>query len=322
MAKEFITYQQQIDKLNDEKKIQVKGKLSREYLVRNGYFNLINGYKCFFRKKDGTYFSNIKIDQLKFVMNFDKNMRKIIFRYVTQIEEEIGSIFAYIFEKDLSSKNLNWGDMSLYSNHNSKTGRKILSSIYYNISKRDNDYLNHYENKHSYLPSWIMIKALSFGTLIKLIDNTDNSYKQQLCDLYDISYNVKRKDYRKIIAMLYLINGLRNNVAHSERIIDFKGSPDKKRTLTKYHRLFNYTNLQVEKLIDVILYMKMFIPGKEYKTFINEITNEFKTLKEHIHNNAFLKICSNIGLKTRVNYTAALDELRSNSHIINYYNMI
>jgi abortive infection bacteriophage resistance protein len=210
--------------------------------------------------------------------------------------------------------------MSLYSNSNKKSGREILSRIYYDISKRSNDYLRHYENKHSYLPTWIMIKALTFGTLIKLIINTDDKYKKELCDLYEITY--KNNDFRKLTAMLSLINALRNNIAHSERIIDFKGNPNNKRSFTKYHKLLNYNSIKQERLIDVLLYMKMFIPGKEYKVLINEIINEFRNLKTHIHNNAFIKICSTIGLNSRMNYKDALEEIKSNSHVINYSALI
>jgi len=318
-AKVFLSYQNQIDKLNNEKGLQVKGIISREYLVRYGYFNLVNGYKDFFCNSvsnERTYYSNIKIDQLKDVMNFDKNLRKILYRYVTQIEEEIGSIFGYIFERDLSAKSLNWGDMSLYSSFEKKTGREILSRIYSDISKRDNDYMKHYEMKHSYLPTWIMIKAISFGNLIKLIINTDPSYKKELCDLYSVSYSFP--DFRKLTTMLSLINALRNNIAHSERIIDFKGNPDKKRTLTQYHRTYGYTKVQQERLIDVLLYMKMFIPGKEYIHLVNEIITMFDQLKLKVHNNAFIKICSSFGLITSINYKTSLIQLKTPSHTINY----
>ncbi len=324
-SKIFLPLGDQINKLNSEKNIEVKGKVSREYLVRNGYFNLINGYKDYFCKSNNgcrSYFTNIKIDQLKDVMNFDRNLRKIIFKYVTQIEEEIGSVFGYIFEQDLTSKGLNWGDMSLYSNIDGKTGRDMLSRIYGDISRRSNNYLRHYENKHSYLPSWIMIKALNFGTFLKLISNTENQYKKQLCMLYDISFDEQHGDYRKLTAMLRLINALRNRIAHSEKIIDFKGNASNLRTLTKYHKIFGYTKIQQEYLIDVLIYMKMFIPGKEYKHLINEIVNEFDNIKSRIHNNAFIKICRSCGLNTSKNYKLSLTLLKSNSHAINYSSLI
>ncbi len=103
-----------------------------------------------------------------------------------------------------------------------------------------------------------------------------------------------------------------------KKILLLKG---KHRTITKYHRLLGYTNLNRETLIDCMLYMKMFIPVKEYKHFINEIINEFDTLKKRIHNNAFIKVCKDFGLDTRKNYVICLTELKNNSHIINYANL-
>lgn len=324
-SKSFLKLQNQIEKLNHEKHIEVKGKVSREYLVRNGYFNLVNGYKNYFcRKIDGSriYYDNVKIDQFKSVMNFDRNLRKIIFKYVTQIEEEIGSIFGYFFESDLVEKEKNWGDMSLYKFKDNQTGREMLSRIYGDISKRSNEYLFHYENKHSYLPSWIMIKALTFGNVIKLISYTDDKYKMKLCDLYEINYVEGKNTYRRIVSMLSLINALRNKIAHSERIIDFRGQSKKRRIITKYHRLLKYNDIKRESLLDAILYMKMLIPGKEYRHLINEVGNELDTLKKAVHNNAFIKICHTIGLDTSKNYKISLSELKGHSHVINYVNLI
>lgn len=321
MAKEFLVLEDQIKKLNTEKFIEVKGKVSREYLVRNGYFNLINGYKDYFCTMSlGTrnYYAGTKIDHLKDVMNFDKGIRKVIFKYVTQIEEEIGCIFGYLFEKDLSSIKKNWGDMSLYRNHYGESGREMLSRIYSDVSKRDSNYLKHYESKHSYLPSWIMIKSLTFGNLIKLLINTNDTYKKEICILYDIKYDVNHNDYRKLTTMLSLINALRNKIAHSERIIDFSGNVKNKRTLTIYHNQFGYGTITRESLVDTLLYMKMFIPGKEYTHFMNEIRNEFDVLKVKIHNNAFLNVLKSCGINTSRNYKQTFIDFQSNSHNINY----
>ncbi|MDD3747692.1 MAG: Abi family protein [Anaerostipes sp.] len=43
--KSFLTYNQQMRKLRDDKKIICNGSLDKRTLIRSGYFNIINGYK-------------------------------------------------------------------------------------------------------------------------------------------------------------------------------------------------------------------------------------------------------------------------------------
>lgn len=43
--KEFLTYNQQMKKLRDKKKIDCGNTKDKTTLVRMGYFNLVNGYK-------------------------------------------------------------------------------------------------------------------------------------------------------------------------------------------------------------------------------------------------------------------------------------
>lgn len=318
-----MSYIEQFDILNNKVFI-TKGIKSRNNVIRSGYFNLVNGYKDFFVKsiENGkrVYYSNISINQLKSLMEFDKSIRRVIFKYVTQIEEEISAIFGYAFEKELSDNNLNWGDMSLYKTVNGNNGRNILSRIYYDISKRNNSYIKHYENKHSYFPSWIMMKSLSFGTLIKLISFTNDKYKKILCNLYGVEY--REKDFKKLTSMLSLINALRNNIAHSERIIDFHGNSSNFRNITKYHKALGYKKREIEKFIDAVIYMKYFMPSKEYKAFIGELINEFTILKRKIHNNALMKVLKAMGIRTDMSCRNALESLKESPNLINYSTLI
>ena len=43
--KYFLTYNQQMRKLRNDKKISCVGSADKKILVRAGYFNIVNGYK-------------------------------------------------------------------------------------------------------------------------------------------------------------------------------------------------------------------------------------------------------------------------------------
>lgn len=76
----FLTYNQQMRKLRDVKKIECSGTKHKNILVRAGYFNIINGYKTPFisgvdAAGNHTYISNTSIEQIYAVKQFDEQLR-------------------------------------------------------------------------------------------------------------------------------------------------------------------------------------------------------------------------------------------------------
>ena len=61
-TKPFLNYQDQIDHLSNDKHIDCSGIDAKTILSRNGYFNIINGYKSlkkFLLKTDESFFHDI-----------------------------------------------------------------------------------------------------------------------------------------------------------------------------------------------------------------------------------------------------------------------
>ena len=72
--KNFITYNQQMRKLRNDKHIDCSGSKDKKILIRMGYFNIVNGYKNpFVSGQDNSgkhsYISGTSIDQLQAVKN-------------------------------------------------------------------------------------------------------------------------------------------------------------------------------------------------------------------------------------------------------------
>lgn len=68
----FLTYNQQMRKLRNDKHIECKGSGHKKILIRAGYFNIVNGYKTpFVSGHDSTgnhsYISGTSINQLQAV---------------------------------------------------------------------------------------------------------------------------------------------------------------------------------------------------------------------------------------------------------------
>ena len=82
----FLTYNQQMKKLRNDKHIECKGSSHKKILIRAGYFNIVNGYKTPFvsgRDSNGnhSYISGTSINQLQAVKNLMINY--VLFYFVT-----------------------------------------------------------------------------------------------------------------------------------------------------------------------------------------------------------------------------------------------
>lgn len=98
--KNFLTYNQQMKKLRNDKKIDCNNSPHKNILVRAGYFNIINGYKTpFICDTDSNgkhiYLPNTSIEQLYIVKKFDDELRLFLLKYITQVEEELRTLTGY-----------------------------------------------------------------------------------------------------------------------------------------------------------------------------------------------------------------------------------
>ena len=99
MIKPFLTYQQQIQKLVDEKRLIVNNVIFvMEKLQELGYFTLIGGYKNPFRDPmTRVYIGNTTFEDVYTLYQFDDHLRELIFKYLCQIEKRMRSSISYAF---------------------------------------------------------------------------------------------------------------------------------------------------------------------------------------------------------------------------------
>lgn len=99
MPKIFLSYDQQIEKLKNEKNLQIDDEVyAKEILRQTSYYSLIGGYKDIFKNpttkkyKDGTKFEDIV--ELYY---FDESLRQLFLKYLIKVENEIKSQVSYYF---------------------------------------------------------------------------------------------------------------------------------------------------------------------------------------------------------------------------------
>ena len=99
MSKPFLTYDQQLDKLQNEKKLQIHDRAAAKEILKNiGYFSLIGGYKTpFINPMTRIYQNNTSFEDIYALYQFDLSLRELVFKYLCEIECKIRQLVSYHF---------------------------------------------------------------------------------------------------------------------------------------------------------------------------------------------------------------------------------
>ena len=307
--KYFLTYNQQMRKLRNDKKISCVGSADKKILVRAGYFNIVNGYKNpFISGTDSngkhTYISDTSINQLQAVKKFDDRLRSFLLMYITQIEEEARTLTGYKFDECNNNGNIPWYDINAYSpNRSLQDKMNVISKAYQELSRSQLDYVKFYIKNHKQIPTWIMIKVVNFSTFIDILQFSPISVSHSLCELYDLKDENDHPNVKLLIGSLHWMRKIRNACAHNERVYCISRIHDQRehsgRILEKYFKMLGrgYSRDLSQCIFDLLVYFKYYLPRSEYKPFINELKAMLKDLQSKIHPHAFEYVRAQMGIK-------------------------
>ena len=112
-----------------------------------------------------------------------------------------------------------------------------------------------------------------------------------------------RANVKLLIGSLHWMRKVRNSCAHNERVYCLsrkqEGRGKSGRILEKYLRILGpgYCRNLDQKIFDLIIYFKYFLPRSEYKAFVNELKSILTDLQVKIHPHAFEYIIGQIGIR-------------------------
>lgn len=288
-------------KLRNDKKISCNGSKNKELLVRIGYFNMINGYKSpFTNGKTSTgqkiYLPNTDISHIYKLKSFDDRLRLLLLQYITKIEEEVRTLTGYKFDQCNKNGKVLWYDTSAYSTNVSLQEKMAAIAPAYNeLSRSQLDYVDFYMKKNDPIPTWIMVKVINFSTFISILKNSHTSVTHSLCKLYDIVDSNGAPNVKLLIGSLHWLRKVRNACAHNERIYCLKQSGKiSERFLRQINRA--YRKRSDKEIMDLLIYFKYYLPSNEFKKVIKEIQSMLLDLQKSVHQNAFGRIRSQMGI--------------------------
>ena len=118
MSKIFFTYEQQSNKLQQEKGLIIHDIISAtKTLEQLSYYSLIGGYKQLFKHTPSqNYKYGVTFDELVAFYYFDEELRSLFLKYILHIERHIKSLLSYYFCEKYSEQDIEYLNIQIINN--------------------------------------------------------------------------------------------------------------------------------------------------------------------------------------------------------------
>ena len=314
MSKPFKTYRQQLNILRSRNLVIDNGSKAIDILKKEGYYNIINGYKEIFLDeqhtkqigsdyyKTGTTFYNIYA-----LYEFDRELRSILLKYILKMESSLKTKVSYYFSQNYK-QNFNYLDINNFDNQNPQKITKLIARlsnvITQNSEQKDQGgQFYHYLDKHKELPLWVLTTKMTLGEIIHFFEALESSIKDSIIDefidTFKKEYTIKKdiplsSKQNCFIAIFYFINEFRNICAHEERLYNvIIKRKNKLPHIIIFHKEKN--TKFTSKIFDCILILGLFISKKDYNKLLSSIKNEVISLNKKLPQNIFNAVLIKMG---------------------------
>lgn len=311
-TKVFLTYDQQIQLLQ-EKGLLIKDKIdAKKKLEDIGYYKLINAYKHHFmfsvKDSDGNvidkkYYENVSIDDIYQLYVFDTALKSIVFKATTIAETKLKSKLSYFISEHYGVEESLYLDEKNYSTYNSKVPDghlKVIELIKEEISKQEpvHPALIWYKKNYGFYPLWVIINILSFGMVSRFYSILNYKDKVSIA----LSYGLQPKSLESFVVFL---SRVRNVCAHNDVLYNYKArntisQNDIKNVYKKLKLSIKRGTTQYEHGADdflaILIAIKFFIDEKSYKDLIEETYDLLNKLSENVEKNILDNIKLQMGL--------------------------
>ena len=272
--KPFLTYEQQLHKLTDEKQLIINNREFAEEKLRDiGYFALIGGYKEPFRDAmTRVYLENTTFEDIYALYDFDNRLRELIFRYICQIEKKIRNIISYSFSEVYGEMQTHYLDTASYNyvRSNQRGIDKLIRMLDgLALTNTDYDYIVHQRNVYQNVPLWVLINAMTFGQISKMYSFLTSRIQSK------ISKNFKKVNERELEQYLKVLVLYRNVCAHNERLFSHKVYSEIPNTVlhSKLHisQTGNQYNQGKKDLFGVVIAFRYLLSADSFLLFKREL---------------------------------------------------
>lgn len=225
MIKPFLTYDQQLEKLRNEKKLTINDpEVAIDALKNIGYFSLIGGYKTpFINSMTRIYQNDVSFNDILALYHFDLSLRELVFKYLCEIECRMRQLISYHFCAFHGEQQAAYLDPHNYKLNRKNTNdiNRLINILDYQANKNmDHAYVVHQRNVYHNVPLWVLINTLTYGQISKLYTLLPFQLQSSISKNFP---HVKEKSLEQYLKALTLF---RNVCAHNERLFSFRTQID------------------------------------------------------------------------------------------------
>lgn len=297
MPKPFMTYEQQIQKLRDKNLTITDEDEAMSILKQDGYYALITGYKDLFKNsstkdyRDGTTLHDILT-----LYQFDERLRELTLRHLLHIERHIRSSLSYAFCERFGDQQSAYLNSANYDNTVKKKNaiNRLITKHLTPLLKTQTRYpfLEHNKKAHGNVPLWVLVNALSFGTLSKMYELSAPQIQ------YTISRDFIAVNEKQLGQILDVLTDYRNLCAHNERMFSHRCGKKDIPDLPLHKKLGipmrgNYYLHGKRDYFAVVLAFRYLLPNSEflrYKLHLNQLIEKAVNDNQQISRNNLLSI--------------------------------
>jgi abortive infection bacteriophage resistance protein len=297
MSKAFITYEQQIQKLRDKNLTITNGGSSITILQQIGYYALITGYKDLFKNpttkkyRDGTTFEDIFA-----LYQFDEKLRELTLRHLLHIERHIRSSLSYAFCDQFGNRQSAYLNPANYDSTKRKSYaiNHLIAMHLSPLLTRETSYqfIEHNKKVHGNVPLWVLVNALSFGTLSKMYELSHPKIQYAICRDF---IGMNEKQLGQVLAVLA---DCRNLCAHNERLFSYRCA---KKDIPDFplHKMLgiptqgNYFLFGKRDYYAIVIALSYLLPNTEFLEYIsnlNQLIDTAADINQQISHDKLLNI--------------------------------
>ena len=292
--KPFMTYNQQINKLTNEKNLIISDRQYAEHMLKQiGYFSLISGYKDLYRNpttkdyKDGTTF-----DEIIALYKFDESLRELFLKHLLVIEQKMRSLLSYYFTEHYGENQKHYLSHTSYNSHSKYVSgvNKLISTLKsIAVSSTHYPYITYQRFQYGNVPLWVLVKVLTFGNITHLY-----RYIPQKLQIM-VSKNFDKVNEKELLQYLRVLTKFRNVCAHNDRLYSYNTKDDipdtKLHSKLKILKKGNQYMYGKNDLFCVVIALRYLLNKDDFKQFkhkLSKIIALFISSTNHITENELL----------------------------------
>ena len=278
MAKPFLSFEEQINNLENEKGLVITDREYAERMLREiGYFGLIGGYKSPFKNPTTKkYNDGVAFEDIVALYKFDENLRELFLKYILQFERHIRSLLSYYFTEKHGEQQSCYLDASNYDSNSKR--RNDVGKLIGTLDKlanhnSDYPYINHQRTAYGNVPLWVLVNGLTFGTLSKFYALVTPDIRVKISKNFDGVNEKQLGQYLKVITKF------RNVCAHNERLFSYQTKNDIPDTVLHQKLSIPQKGTQYlygkRDLFSLVIAFRYLLPESDFKKFKHSLSRIF-----------------------------------------------